>query len=77
MPRSILNFNTEAIRGGKAAAMQYCRQWQSEITTAGALLASEYAGKKIDAATYNSRMQMLNAQTKELNTCIQSVNKMR
>jgi len=77
MARSVMNFNTEAIRGGKAGAVQYCSSWQRELTTAGAMLAAEYAAKRIDAGTYNARMQEINRQTKDLNTCIASCNKMK
>lgn len=72
--RSILGYNVAA-KMGKAAAMKYCQEWQNEVTKAGAALAADYASKKIDRATYNYRRENLNKQTKELNECIQSINR--
>ena len=73
MPRSISEYNKEAIKG-KDAAMQYCRAWGTELTTEGAALASELAGKKIDLITYKRKREALNKQTNSLNQCIQSIN---
>ena len=75
MVRSVVNFNSEAIRGGKAAATKYCQEWQMEITAASAKLTAELATKRIDAVAYNERRAALNKQTQELNSCVQSLNK--
>ena len=74
MPRSISGYNLEA-KKGKDAALKYCRAWQLEITSEGTKLASEFTGKKIDKITYNIKRDALNKQTKDLNECIQSINK--
>ena len=74
MTRSILGYNAAA-KMGKTAALKYCQEWQTEVTKAGAMLAADYAGKKIDKPTYNYRRDNLNKQTKDLNECIQSINR--
>ena len=74
MSRSIMGYNAAA-KNGKAAAVKYCQDWQNEVTKAGAALASDYAGKKIDKTLYNYRRENLNRQTKDLNECIQSINR--
>jgi len=73
VPKSILEYNKEAVKG-KDAAMKYCRAWGTEITTEGAALAAELAGKKIDMLTYKKKREALNKQTTALNECIQSIN---
>ena len=75
MQRSVLNFNTEMIRGGKAAGIAYCQAWKAEISAANAMLSTQLAAKKIDLTGYNIKMSELNKQAKDLNTCVASVNK--
>lgn len=74
MLHSIMGYNAAA-KKGKAAAMKYCQEWQLELTKAGAALASDLASKKIDRPIYNIRRERLNQHTKELNECIQSINR--
>ena len=74
MTRSISGYNMAA-RKGKDAAMKYCQSWQIEITAANATLTAEYAGKKISLATYNYKREQINRATRDLNDCIQSVNR--
>ena len=74
MQKSIMGFNAAA-KQGKSVAQKYCQAWQSELTVAGAELAAELVGKKIDKATYNRKREALNKQMKDLNECIQAVNR--
>ena len=75
MQRSIVNFNTEMIRGGKAAGIAYCQAWKTEISTANAMLATQLTTKKIDLASFNAKMADLNKQAKDLNVCVAAINK--
>lgn len=72
--RSIAGYN-EAAKRGKETAMKYCQQWQSDITRSGTDLAADYTNKKMDKTTYNIKREMLNKQTRDLNDCIQSINR--
>jgi hypothetical protein len=74
MTRTISGYNIAA-RMGKAAAMKYCREWQAELTKLGLALASDLSSRKIDTKMYNLRRENLNKQTKDLNECIQSINR--
>jgi len=72
--RSISGYNTAA-KQGKAAALKYCQAWQLELTKEGVELATNLTSKKIDKNTYNIKRESLNNKTKELNECIQAINR--
>jgi hypothetical protein len=74
MQKSIIGYN-EAAKRGKDAAMKYCQQWKMDITKESAALAVDLSSKKISVAAYNLKRDALNRSTKDLNECIQAINK--
>jgi len=73
---SVAGFNNEA-KKGKAAAHNYCRVWQTELTKTGANLVVELTKKSISQAAYNLKRADLNKQTEDLNKCIKLMNTLK
>ena len=74
MLKSISGYN-QAARMGKDAAMKYCQIWREELAAESAALTADLNNKKITPAMHNIKRESLNRRTKELNNCIQSLNK--
>ena len=74
MAMSIKGYN-DAARQGRAAAVDYCKDWQVEIKNEGIELATRLADKEITIEKYNALRGKLNERTKDLNACIKSINK--
>jgi len=74
MTQSIAGYNAAA-KQGKEAAMKYCQTWQADLTKSSVQLAADFTSKKIDRNMYNMKRDALNKHTKDLNDCIQSINR--
>jgi len=72
--KSISEFNKHAALG-RPAAERYCREWSKELDAKGKELSEQLKNKRIDARTYNIKRSYLNTQIKELNSCVEKVNR--
>ena len=73
---SVMEFNKYAVQG-KAAAELYCKNWAKELEVKGKELSEQLKAKKIDVKVYNIKRSVLNADTRDLNSCIEKVNKIK
>ena len=74
MFKSIHGYN-QAVKHGKDAALKYCAMWKEELAEETAALTADLTSKKITVSMYNIKRESLNRRTKELNNCIQTLNK--
>jgi len=71
---SISEFNKQAALG-RAAAEKYCKDWSKELAVKGQNLSEQYKNRQINMKTYNARRSLLNEDIKDLNSCVEKINK--
>ena len=71
---SVTGFNKAATMG-RPTAEKYCKDWSKDMEARGKDLTMQLKTGKIDKANYNRKRSQINAEVKDLNGCIQKVNK--
>ena len=71
---SISEFNKQAALG-RAAAEKYCKDWSRELAVKGRHLSEQYKNRQIDMKAYNAKRSLLNEDIKDLNSCVEKINK--